>query len=187
YSEKLIRATCRLAEELKGQWITLYIDTPTGGRHVRENRERIWQNLRLAEGLGSQVATVTATEVTDAVMEYAARHNITKIVMGKPNKPRWRALISPPIVDRVIRRSGPVDVVIVSFEPEKAAEPVSGPKRRQPFEVRGYAASLLLIAAATLLCELLRPFLVPTNMVMIYLLAVVVASVRLGRKPAIAS
>ncbi len=43
-------------------------------------------------------------------------------------------------------------------------------------------ASLALVLAATVLCELLRPFLAPTNMVMFYLLAVVVAAVRLGRK-----
>ena len=123
-SEKLIRATCRLAEELKAQWFTVYIETPEGGRHVRENRERIWHNLRLAEGLGAQVASVTASDITDAVMEYVGRHNITKIVMGKPNKPRWREILQPPIVDRVIRRSGAVDVVIVSFEPERSAESV---------------------------------------------------------------
>src|SRR6266568_3449250 len=39
----------------------------------------------------------------------------------------------------------------------------------------------------TLVCELFRPLLDPTNMVMFYLLAVVVAAVRLGRKPAIAT
>jgi len=187
YSEKLIRATCRLAEELKAQWFTVYIETPVGGRHMRENRERIWQNLRLAEGLGAQVASVTATDVTDAVMEYASRHNITKIVMGKPKKPRWREIFQPPVVDRIIRRSGAVDVVIVNFEQEKNAAASNVPKRRSPFEARGYAASLLLVAAATVLCELLRPFLEATNMVMFYLLAVVIASVRLGRKPAIAS
>ncbi|MBL0224793.1 MAG: sensor histidine kinase KdpD [Geobacteraceae bacterium] len=187
YSEKLIRATCRLAEELKAQWFTVYIETPGSGRHARENRERIWQNLRLAEGLGAQVATVTGSDITEAVMEYAARHNITKIVMGKPNKPRWREILQPPIVDRVIRRSGAVDVVIVSFDQEQSADAAAAPKHRHPFELRGYAASFGLVAAATLLCELLRPFLAPTNMVMFYLLAVVVASVRLGRKPAIAT
>ena len=187
YSEKLIRATCRLAEELKGQWFMLYIETPGSGRHVRENRERIWRDLRLAEGLGAQVATVTATDVTDAVMEYTARHNITKIVMGKPNKPRWREILQPPVADQIIRRSGAVDVVIVSFEQDDANKAAVAPKHRHPFELRGYAASLLLITAATVLCELLRPFLAPTNMVMFYLLAVVVASVRLGRKPAIAT
>ena len=187
YSEKLIRATCRLAEELKAQWFTVYIETPAGGRHAQENRERIWQNLRLAESLGAQVGTVTATDVTAAVMEYASRHNITKIVMGKPNKPRWREIMQPPVVNRIIRRSGAVDVVIVSFEQEKAAESFNVPKQRSSFEIRGYAASMLLVVAATVLCELLRPFLEPTNMVMFYLLAVVIASVRLGRKPAIAS
>ena len=187
YSEKLIRATCRLAEELKAQWFTLYIETPAGGRQVRENREHIWRDLRQAEGLGAQVASVTATDITDAVMEYAARHNITKIVMGKPSRPRWRELLQPPIVDRVIRRSGAIDVVIVSFEPEKSPAAAAVHKHRKPFELRGYAASLVLVAVATVLCELLRPFLAPTNVIMFYLLAVVVASVRLSRKPAIAT
>lgn len=184
YSEKLIRATCRLAEELKAEWFTLYIETPGGGRQVRENRDHIWRDMRLAESLGAQVASVTATDITDAVMDYAGRHNITKIVMGKPNKPRWRELISPPIVDRIIRRSGAVDVVVVSFEPETSAK-ASSVTQHQPLAVHGYAASLALVVVATILCELLRPFLVPTNMVMFYLLAVVVASVRLDRKPAI--
>jgi two-component system sensor histidine kinase KdpD len=187
YSEKLIRATCRLAEELKAQWLTVYIETPGGGRQVQENRERIWRDLRLAESLGAQVATVTATDITDAVMEYASRHNVTKIVMGKPHKPRWREILQPPIVDRIIRRSGAVDVVVVSFDQEESAGTAIVHRRSRPLKLTGYAASLVLIAAATLLCELLRPFLDPTNMVMFYLLAVVVASVRLGRKPAIAT
>lgn len=187
YSEKLLRATCRLAEDLKAQWFTIYIETPGSGKHARENRKRIWHDLRLAESLGAQVTTVTASDVTDTVMEYAKRHNITKIVMGKPSKPRWREIIQPPVVDQLIRRSGAIDVVIVSFKPEELDRVPKEPRRSRPFEARGYAASLALVTAATLLCELLRPFLAPTNMVMFYLLVVVVASVRLGRKPAIAT
>nr|WP_240732289.1 universal stress protein [Geobacter sp. FeAm09] len=96
YSEKLIRATCRLAEELKAQWYTVHIETPGSGRHARENREHVWRHLRLAESLGSQVASVTAPSVTDAILDYAARHNVTKIVMGKPTRPHWRELVTPP-------------------------------------------------------------------------------------------
>lgn len=185
-SEKLIRATCRLAEELKAQWFTVYIETPGSGRHTRENRERVWRDLRLAESLGSQVATVTATDVTEAVMEYSARHNITKIVMGKPHKPRWREVLQPPLVDRIIRNSGAVDVVVVSFDPSGEA----GSSRRlhsqqHPNELRGYFAGMFLVVLATLLCMLLRRFFEPTNMVMFYLLAVVVAAIRLGQRSAI--
>ena len=190
YSEKLIRATCRLAEELKGQWFTVYIETPTDSHHVRENREHIWRDLRLAESLGGQVASVTATDITDAVIQYATQHNITKIVMGKPTRRRWRKILQTPIVDRIIRGSGAIDVVIVSFEPDKSTGGTAAArahKRRTPFELSGYAASLALVLAATVLCELLRPFLAPTNMVMFYLLAVVIAALRLSRKAAIAT
>lgn len=184
-SERLIRATCRLAEELKAQWYTIYIETPGSSRHTRENREQIWQDLRLAESLGAQVATVSATDVTEAVLDYSIRHNVTKIVMGKPNRPRWRELLQPPVVDRIIRSSGAIDVVVVSFEQAAAANGKHLHKQKKPQELRGYIAGLALVVLATLLCELLRPFFAPTNMVMFYLLAVVVASVRLGQRSAI--
>jgi two-component system, OmpR family, sensor histidine kinase KdpD len=46
-------------------------------------------------------------------------------------------------------------------------------------------AAVALVAVATLLCEQTRPYLSPINMVMAYLLAVVLAAVFLGRKPAV--
>ncbi len=185
YSERLIRAACRLAEELKAQWLTVYIETPGSSRHVRENRERVWRDLRLAESLGGQVATITATSVPDATIDYAVRHNVTKIVVGKPAKPRWRELLHPPIVDQIIRSSGVIDVVVVSYDQEERPRPAPAAKMRQSFEFRGYVAGLTLVAGASTLCALVSPFLDSTNMVMIYLLAVVLAAVRLGRKPAI--
>ena len=48
-----------------------------------------------------------------------------------------------------------------------------------------YLGAIGLVALATLVCEMVRTLLVPTNMVMAYLLVVVVAAVRLGLKPAI--
>ena len=54
-------------------------------------------------------------------------------------------------------------------------------------EATGYLYSLFLVAVATIVCEFIRPYLVPTNMVMIYQLAVVIAAVKLGLRPAIAT
>lgn len=59
------------------------------------------------------------------------------------------------------------------------------PRMKRPFTLSGYLASGALVAAATLACKLLQGVLAPTNMVMIYLLAVVLAALRLGLKPAI--
>ena len=51
----------------------------------------------------------------------------------------------------------------------------------------GYLGAVALVALASLVCEMVRTFLAPTNMVMVYLLAVVLAAAKLGRKPAIAT
>ena len=185
FSERLIRTTRRLADELKAPWFTVYVETPGGGRHQQENRERVWKDLRLAESLGAQVATVTATSVAEAVIDYARRHNVTQIVVGKPAKPRWREFLRLPLVDRIIRLSGAIDIHVVSYEPAEARKGPAIPGQRRPISLTGYLASLALVATATLACLLVRPFLAPTNMVMIYLLAVVLAALRLGLKPAI--
>ena len=185
FSEKLIRTTRRLAEELKAQWFTIYIETPSVGRQQQENRERIWRDLRLAESLGAEVATLTATSVAEAIIEYAMRHNVTRIVVGKPAKPRWREFFRPPIVDQLIRLSGTIQIHVVSIS-EVAAKP-DGQKYHPGHVIPwfDYLASLGLVAAATVLAFLVRPLLSPTNMVMIYLLAVVIAAARLGLKPAV--
>ena len=185
FGERLIRTTRRLADEMKAPWHTIYIETPGGGRHVRENRERIWRDLRLAESLGAEVATVTATSVADAVVDFAIKHNVTKIVVGKPSKPRWREFLRPPLVDQVIRLSGTIDVYVVSIaDGEKKPEPgIARPRKPVPWS--GYMKSLVLVMAASAACELVRPFLAPTNLVMIYLLGVVLTATRLGLRPAI--
>ncbi|GFE58025.1 sensor histidine kinase KdpD [Geobacter sp. AOG1] len=185
FSEQLIRTTRRLADETKSRWHTVYIETPGGGRHLRENREQVWRYLRLAESLGAEVTTLTGTNVTQALIDYAVKHNVTKIVVGKPTKPRWREFLSPPLVDRIIRLSGTIDVYVVSIA-EAARKPASGivlPRKAEPWP--GYMKSLVLVMAASTVCELVRPLLAPTNLVMIYLLAVVLAATRLGLRPAI--
>lgn len=185
FSERLIRTTRHLAEELKAPWHTVYIETPGSGRHLQENRKRVWRDMRLAESLGAQVANITAVTVADAVIDYAVRHNISKIVVGKPSKPRWREFLRQPLVDQIIRRSGTIDVYVVSItDTEKKPEP--GKKQPgKPVPWQEYLKSLALVMAATAAAELVFQFLSPTNLVMIYLLVVVLAAIRLGLKPAI--
>lgn len=185
FSERLIRATWRLAQELKAPWHTVYVEAPGDSRHIRENREQVWRDMRLAEGLGAQVATVAATSVADAVVDYAARHNVTKIVVGKPSKPRWRELLRQPLVDQIIRLSGAIDVYVVSIESAETKPRTGIARHRKTYPWSGYMASGALVAGATIAGLLVRPFLAPTNLVMIYLLAVVLAAIRLGLRPAI--
>jgi two-component system sensor histidine kinase KdpD len=183
-SERLIRTGRRLAEELKTEWYALYVETTGDDRLTQENRERIWRELRLAESLGAkEVTTLTADSAPDAVIDYARKNKITKVLVGRPTRPRWREWLRGSFVDQVVRRSKEIDVYVVSEEMGEKTRRI--PPRPVQVPWRSYLTSLLLVAGATIVSEIAIEFLSPTNMIMFYLLAVVVAALRLGFRPAL--
>ncbi len=183
-SEHLIRTARRLAEELKTEWHALYVESSGEDRLTQENRDRIWRELRLAESLGAkEVRTLTADSAADAVIDYARRNKITKVLAGRPTRARWREWRQGSFVDQILRRSKEIDVYVVSEE-KVGREKVSLSKPI-PKPWRSYLTGLMLVAGATLISEIAIEFLSPTNMIMFYLLAVVVAALRLGFRPAL--
>jgi two-component system sensor histidine kinase KdpD len=88
------------------------------------------------------------------------------------------------MVDRLIRNSGPIDVYVVSSSPDRSRPRESRRLvRQQPW--RRYLLAAALVGGAVLLGHPLSLALSPTNLVMIFLAAVVIAAVYLGRGPAI--
>lgn len=183
-SERLVRATRRLAVGLNAEWFAVYVDTPGQTRLPDESRERVARTLQLAENLGGKAFTLTGRSVAETAAHFARERNITKIIIGKPLRPRWADLLRGSLVDQVIRRSRNVDVyVISSATPDSPPIKIPHPTPLWPWS--RYAGSAGLVALATLVGYPLRLKVEPTNLVMLYLLAVVLAAVRLGRRPAI--
>jgi two-component system, OmpR family, sensor histidine kinase KdpD len=187
FSEKLIRNTRRLADELKAEWFAVYVETPGSDKFLQENRERVWHYLRMAESIGGKTATLTGTQVAEEVIDYAKKHNVTKIVMGRPIRPRWQELLKGAVVDKVIRKSGPIDVYVVSASPAGKDKKAVRAMPKIAGSWQDYAKSLALVAAATIIGEITSRFLSPTNLVMLYLLAVVLAALRYGLGPSLAT
>lgn len=180
--ERLIRAGRRLADDLNAEWFVLFVETPGHLRMPSESRTRLQRNLTLAEELGGQVFQVHGRLVADEIVRFCRMHNITKIIAGKPLRSRWRELFKPSVIDEIIRKSGQIDVYVVSG----AADSLDQVKARPRFDRRPlllYLISLGLVALATLFGLSIHHYLDPTNLVMIYLAAVVLAAVFLGRGP----
>jgi two-component system sensor histidine kinase KdpD len=211
-SERLVRSARRLADELDAEWFAVHVETPGGISSA--SRDRVARTLQLAEELGAKTTTMPGSEVVEATLAYARQHNITKVVVGKPLRPRWEELLRGSVVDRLIRNSGPIDVYVISGgaeSPPTATRDEWTPHR--PW--RRYAQSAVLVAVATLLGFLIdpalsvqkwdlamrvfatgqrpnevfftAPALEPTNLVMLYLAAVVICAIFLGRGPAMLS
>jgi two-component system sensor histidine kinase KdpD len=182
--ERLVRAARRLADELNADWLAIYVETPDYVHLSQEERDRIAHNLRLAEELGARSIILPGKSVVDTVINYARQHNFTKLIAGKPLRSRWREPFSSPMVDQFIRHSGNIDVYVISSEPEKLAQK-SAPAWPHRQTLARYFTSLLFVLAATGIGALIHPLVSPTNLVMVYLLAVVLAALYLGRGPAI--
>jgi two-component system sensor histidine kinase KdpD len=183
-AEKLIRNTRRLADELNAEWFAVYVEITSRPENDAANRERIARTLQLAEDLGATSITLAGSSIHEAILEFARQNNITKVVVGKPIKPRWQELIRGSIVDQLVYASGDIDVYVVSaeFEAGKKFLP-SAFQPHRPF--RRYVLALAMLAVATSLGLLVRGNLEPANLVMLYLAVVVVSAIYLGRGPSL--
>ncbi len=182
-AERLVRTARRLADELDAEWSAVYVETHEHVRMSQTDKERVARTLHLVEELGGRAITLPGRTTAEAVLAYARKHNVTKIIVGKPIRPRWYGLLRDSVVDQVIRESGPIDVYIISGTETKAPLEMAAWQPHHPW--LRYLQSVLLVGAGTLLSALVRPLFSPANLVMIYLLTVVVAAIYLGRGPSL--
>jgi len=184
-SERLIRSARRLAEDLKTEWYALYVETAEDDRLTQENRERIWRELRLAESLGAkEVVTLRSDYAPDAVIDYARKHKITKVIAGRSSRTRWTEGLRSSFVDKILRRSKDIDIYVVKgSETSPQEEPPRWQHSKESW--RSYFICILLVAGTTGVNKIASAFLSPTNIVIFYLLAVVLAALRLGFKQAL--
>lgn len=184
YAEKIVRTARRLADELNADWFVVYVEVATKPELNPANRARIDATLRLAESLGAKARTIAGRTIPEAVFAYARKHNITKIVVGKPVRPRWRQWLAGSVVDQLVYASGDIDIYVISGTVEGARSAM--PNEWTPHRpLARYALSLALVALATFFGVLVRGRIEPTNLVMLYLVAVVLSAIYLGRGPSL--
>jgi two-component system sensor histidine kinase KdpD len=184
-SERLVRIARRQADRMNAPWTVIYVETPSHHRISKRSKEQVWRTLQLAEKLGGKTATVFGLTIPDTVIAYARKHNITRIIIGKTLRPRWQEILFGSIVDQLIHQSGTIDVYVISSQ-EKTVHAPPGMEPLLPVTPpQGYVNSLILVIGITLFGQLVRTAISETNLMILYLLAVVVAAFYWGLGPAI--
>ncbi|MCC6573860.1 MAG: sensor histidine kinase KdpD [Planctomycetes bacterium] len=183
FSTRLIRATRRMAANLKAPWIALNVEVP--GRLDENARGRIEENLSYAEGLGAECTTIVGDHIADDILAFARARSVTTIVMGKPRYRRWRELFTGSMLDELIRKSGDIDVQVISGD-EPEGEPAPALKT-PPSLARWteYIGAAVIVALCTLAGAALERFVAPSDLAMVYLLGVVFVSARYGFAPSV--
>ena len=115
YSEKLIRATRRLAYNLEAPWIAVHIDT---GVHLSdEDQSQLVKNLNLARELSAEVITTTDTDLPTAISRIARQKNVTQVIVGRSTRRWFRDLLEGgSLLDRLVIESNEIDIHIIRMD-----------------------------------------------------------------------
>ena len=173
-----------MATGLQAEWFAVYVENPKMLRLPEAERNRAVYNLRLAEQLGAETITLRGRRIAEEIVNFARQRHITKIVAGKPTRPRWRDILSGSPVDELVRLSGEIDVYVITGEP---GEPRESPVLVQPKAIRRpeYEMGFFYFILATALSFLMYPYFELPNLIMVYLVGVMVTAIYCGRGPAI--
>ncbi|HZO15629.1 MAG TPA: ATP-binding protein, partial [Polyangiaceae bacterium] len=184
----LLRVARRMASGLRAQWFAVNVETPATLKLPAEDRARLTENMRLAEQLGAETATLTGGSAAEAVLSFARDRNVTKIVAGKPRARSWRDRIRMGFVDELIRGSSDIDIyVTVGDDAKLPSRPPPARAQPEPADGTGYLMGALTTALATVAAFLLFGRQHLADVVMTYLIGIVFISMRFHFRAAVAS
>jgi two-component system, OmpR family, sensor histidine kinase KdpD len=185
---RVIRTARRMAAALDAPWLAVCIDL-TGETAGHPARHQVSQHLRLAERLGAETVTLAGQDVAATILDYARSRNVTKILIGKTNQPRWRRLLFSTVVDDILDQSHEIDVYVIHGEAEQPEQAPARPHKSLAARLSYLASSGPIAVAGGLAYGLQRSQLAEAeaNTVMLFLAAVAWTAYRHGRGPAVLS
>jgi two-component system sensor histidine kinase KdpD len=179
-SARIVRAASRMASGLHAPWTAVYVESDHLASHSKADHLRLESHLELAESLGADVVRLGGGRISQAILEYARQHSVTRIILGKPTHSRLRDVWRGSLLDEIVRGSQDIDVHIIAGEAEtagaEARESTAPPVRRSNFIWVAVLVGLVTIAAVPA-----REFLAAPDFVMLYLLVIMVVAIRFGR------
>uniref|UniRef100_UPI0031D76F4C DUF4118 domain-containing protein n=1 Tax=Inquilinus sp. TaxID=1932117 RepID=UPI0031D76F4C len=187
-SEALVRYARRVADRLGARWVAVYIE---GSRHHRlgeAERDRIARVLLLAEKLGGETVTIPANDIVAEILTYARRNNITQIVIGKSDRPRWFELLHGSVVHELVRKAGTISVHVMAgeeMEGQPGAERIQTRPADAGIDPRPYLVAAVGVAATTAAAHLVAFAATTNSIALVFLLPVLFCAARYGLGPSI--
>jgi two-component system, OmpR family, sensor histidine kinase KdpD len=193
-AERVVRAAARLAGQLNTEWHAIYVETPSLQRLAPAKREKILANLNLAQQLGATTAVIASAEIAESIIAYARKNNLSKLVIGRdPIRRLWPwqrssgqklAVLAPDIdLIEIGRAENSVKESGRESAPALPAADLESSERRKAKRLR-YVWAAIACVGVTLISIPLAAHFENSNIVAIFILAVVLVGVRLGRGPA---
>jgi two-component system sensor histidine kinase KdpD len=179
--EPLIAEGARLAHRLQAECLVLHVQQSSESEADRECTRAL---ARQAEGLKLEFLNVAGGEVADTVLEWARTNNVTKLVLGHRSR-RWNRPWRGRLSDRIVRGNPGLAILLVAPRSAVRKARSFGRRSRPAVSLKSFGIATAACAATVVVAEQLFRFLDAPNLVALFVLTVVVVSLRLGRAAAI--
>ncbi|MGN1021759.1 MAG: DUF4118 domain-containing protein [Aristaeellaceae bacterium] len=175
---KIIRTAARMAQAFRGAFTALYVETPATAAMSEADKQRLRENMRLAQQLGAVIETTYGEDVPFQIAEFARLSGVSKIVIGRSTATRRSYLGKPTLTERLIAAAPSLDIHVI---PDASAGGSYREQRRRMARVmpaRDLGVSALTLLAATLIGYAFYALgFTEANIVAVYIFGVLVISV----------
>ncbi|QDA36542.1 sensor histidine kinase KdpD (plasmid) [Paracoccus liaowanqingii] len=185
-SRTLVSTAKRMADRARVDWIAVTV-TSTGSAGLPEaDHDALAQALRLADRLGAEVATLHAAgPVTDEILDYARRRNVSRILLGRARPRPWLRRIGREDVARAVTAQGRDFEVTVVSDPDRGRSPAPIRVWSVNRDPRAYGKATLTVIAAGLLALASDRIFPVTSLSLIFMTGVIVVAVQQGLWPSL--
>ena len=177
---RLIRSASEMAARLRAEWYAVHVATPKRLMSPVVDSARAADNLMAAEHAGARTVTLKGRSVAKEVGDFAQQRGVTDIIVGRPRRSALRGFLRGSPVDHLLRIAGDIDVHVITGEATG-----SGAIPAKTIPMADYGSAILFLALASGLCFAMFPFFDLSNLIMVYLVAVLVTATGCGRGPAV--
>ncbi|MBQ3496368.1 MAG: sensor histidine kinase KdpD [Clostridia bacterium] len=158
----------------------MYVQTPASELMLDADKARLADNIRYAESLGANVATVIGDNVAFQIAEFSRLSGITKVVLGRSIAPKKGLFKKQTLTDQLIALAPNLDVHIIPDmtvkQKEQKARLFGKKTLLSTFKDFGISALILAIASGISFGLNYMGF-TDANIITVYILAVLVISV----------
>lgn len=181
----LVRYARRQADRMKSPWAVLHLEMPRTAFLSDQEKDRLAANMRLAQQLGAETVTLPALHPSKEIIAYANSKNFTHLVVGRPEKPRWRQWWQGSVTHDLINHAGNISVHVISGEdrkdePQWAVKTAAPPT---PLKLKHYIQSAVFVGLAVCAGIALDQTLDVRNLALVFLMSVMASAVRGGLGP----
>ena len=182
FSEPLIRWTRRMADGLRCRWIAVHVESSR--TLTQQAQAQLEKNLATARELGAEVLTTTDDDLARGLLRMCRQQNATQLIIGKPSGTGWiEWWRGDRMLKRLARESGDIDLQVVRAQKSGGggSEPAWLPVLASSWQQYLFASAI--IAGTGFLNLALMALAGPRVPGLVFLLAVVLLALKVGRGP----